>query len=390
MEKAKTFKKHGNDKSLLNGQSKNPENNVMAWKEWKMKKKEEHKKWKQERILKKLQAEKNKNGQQQDAAEKVKNESGQQQDDVDKVKNKHISTVSIAVPGSIIDNAQSPMLKTYLAGQIARAAAVFNVNEIIVYSETSYDHIDDEQRLNLKIKNGCAQLLKILRFLECPQYLRKYYFPIQKDLEYAGLLNPLVLPSHLKVEDECKYREGIVLDKPVKDGKGSFVYIGLRKTAIIDKVLEPNVRVTVELEEEQFSKRHFKGKAVSPTTPYKKDNIYWGYDVRSAKDLKAVLSESPYKGGYDLTIGTSDKGQNVDTVVIPKFKHLLVVFGGLKGIESCLEADETIEVNEPSELFNYYLNTCPSQGSQIIRTEEAILITLAALRPGITQAQTAT
>ncbi|GIY08232.1 putative methyltransferase C9orf114 [Caerostris extrusa] len=294
-----------------------------------MKKKEEHKKWKQERILKKLQTEKNKNGQQQDAAEKVKNESGQQQDDADKVKNKHISTVSIAVPGSIIDNAQSPMLKTYLAGQIARAAAVFNINEIIVYSETSYDHIDDEQRLNLKIKN--------------------------EDLEYAGLLNPLVLPSHLKVEEEW-----------------SFVYIGLRKTAIIDKVLEPNVRVTVELDEEQFfvTKRHFKGKAVSPTTPYKKDNIYWGYDVRSAKDLKAVLSESPFKGGYDLTIGTSDKGQNVDTVVIPKFKHLLVVFGGLKGIESCLEADETIEVNEPSELFNYYLNTCPSQGSQIIRTEE--------------------
>ncbi|GBN05669.1 Putative methyltransferase C9orf114 [Araneus ventricosus] len=69
-------------------------------------------------------------------------------------------------------------------------------------------------------------------------------------------------------------------------------------------------------------------------------------------------------------------------------RHLLIVFGGLKGLESCLEGDETIEASDPSELFNYYLNTCPSQGSRTIRTEEAILITLAALRPGIIQSQT--
>ncbi|GBO28610.1 Putative methyltransferase C9orf114, partial [Araneus ventricosus] len=133
------------------------------------------------------------------------------------------------------------------------------------------------------------------------------------------LLNPLDLPHHLRVEDECKYREGIVLNKPVREGKGSFLYIGLKKTAIIDKILEPNVRVTVKLDENQSSKKHFKGKAVSPSAPTKMDNIYWGYNVRLAKGLNAVFSESPYKGGYDLTIGTSDTGKNVDTVKIPKF-----------------------------------------------------------------------
>jgi hypothetical protein len=39
-------------------------------------------------------------------------------------------TFSIAVPGSILDNAQSPELRTYLAGQIARAACVFKVDEV--------------------------------------------------------------------------------------------------------------------------------------------------------------------------------------------------------------------------------------------------------------------
>lgn len=44
-------------------------------------------------------------------------------------------TLSIALPGMILDNAQSPELKTYLVGQIARAAVIFNVDEIVVYDE---------------------------------------------------------------------------------------------------------------------------------------------------------------------------------------------------------------------------------------------------------------
>ena len=43
--------------------------------------------------------------------------------------------MSIALPGSIVDNAQSVELKTYLAGQIARAAVVFRVDEIVVFDE---------------------------------------------------------------------------------------------------------------------------------------------------------------------------------------------------------------------------------------------------------------
>ena len=41
-------------------------------------------------------------------------------------------TLSIAIPASIIDNAQSFELKTYLVSQIARAAAIYKVDEIII------------------------------------------------------------------------------------------------------------------------------------------------------------------------------------------------------------------------------------------------------------------
>jgi len=55
--------------------------------------------------------------------------------------------------------------------------------------------------------------------------------------------------------------------------------------------------------------------------------------------------------------------------------HLLVVFGGVAGLEAVVDADENLHVNDASVLFNHYLNTCPSQGSNTIRTEVCALLT---------------
>lgn len=43
--------------------------------------------------------------------------------------------MTIVIPASIVDNAQSMELKTYLVGQIAKAATIFCVNEIVVLSD---------------------------------------------------------------------------------------------------------------------------------------------------------------------------------------------------------------------------------------------------------------
>ena len=47
-----------------------------------------------------------------------------------------------------------------------------------------------------------------------------------------------------------------------------------------------------------------------------------------------------------------------------------------------MDADETLQLpgSESSALFDLWVNTCPGQGSRTIRTEEAVLITLARLR----------
>jgi hypothetical protein len=49
------------------------------------------------------------------------------------------------------------------------------------------------------------------------------------------------------------------------------------------------------------------------------------------------------------------------------------------GLENAVENDENLTVDDPSLLFDKYFNVVPQQGSRTIRTEEAVLITLAAL-----------
>lgn len=92
------------------------------------------------------------------------------------------------------------------------------------------------------------------------------------------------------------------------------------------------------------------------------------------------------KGGYDYKLGTSERGTvTVDDkkFKLPPFKHMLIVFGGVDGIEDIVENDSDMSMSgsEANRLFNAWVNTCPSQGSRTIRTEEAVLISLARLAP---------
>lgn len=229
---------------------------------------------------------------------------------------------------------------------------------------------------------GCLQLARILQYLECPQYLRKYFFPLHKDLQYAGVLNPLDAPHHLRQQDESLFREGVVTNKPIKYNKGSQVNCGLVNDVHVDKVLNSGLRVTVKIPPGQENPKRLHGSVVPPSLPRRETGIYWGYSVRLANNVSEIFSGCSYSKGYDLTIGTSDKGDNVDEVADEslRYDHALVVFGGLAGLEAALDVDPNLNVDDPSLMFNRYLNTCPGQGSRTIRTEEAVLVSLAELR----------
>ncbi|XP_030558218.1 putative methyltransferase C9orf114 [Drosophila novamexicana] len=302
----------------------------------------------------------------------------------------HPSTVSIAVPGSILENAQSAELRAYVAGQIARAACIFRVNEVIVFDDVgvataretkrSYEQ-DAEGNGTATVRSSSLQLARILQYLECPQYLRKYFFPLHKDLKYSGLLNPLDTPHHLRQQSKFRYREGVVCDKQAKDGH-SYANVGLLNDVLIDKALDPGVRVTVKMDPPNETSRKQRGTLVSPDEPRRETGVYWGYQVRIAHSLSEIFTKSPYAGGYDVTIGTSDRGASVHDVPSKsiEYNHILIVFGGLQGLEEALANDEKLTVDEPELLFDHYVNVLPKQGSRTIRTEEALLIALAALQ----------
>lgn len=267
------------------------ENPTKSWKELNKIKKEEKKKWKEEKLLKKFKK-----------MEKLKTEE-EKSNQPKTSKEAELSTVSIALPGSILDNAQSAQLRAYLAGQIARAACVFQIDEVVIFDDMNdvaggkKSEIEDADGLKTA-KRCCVQLARILQYLECPQYLRKYFFPIHQDLQYAGLVNPLDAPSHLRQNDVFLFREGVVTNKPVKANNGSAVNIGLLQDVTIDKVITPGVRVTVKLQDHDPAQgKKQRGVVVSPKTPRIETGVYWGYSVRLAASLSEVFSKSPYKKG---------------------------------------------------------------------------------------------
>lgn len=130
------------------------------------------------------------------------------------------------------------------------------------------------------------------------------------------------------------------------------------------------------------SSRKQRGTLVSPDEPRRETGVYWGYQVRIAHSLSEIFTKSPYESGYDMTVGTSDRGTNVQEVPNKSldFNHILIVFGGLQGLEEALANDEKLTVDEPEMLFDQYVNVLPKQGSRTIRTEEALLIALTALQ----------
>ncbi|NXP26078.1 CI114 methyltransferase, partial [Scytalopus superciliaris] len=352
------------------------EDRKVDWRRWKQERKAEKKKWKEMKLLKKLDKQRMRELAEQQAQKKEE----EQKEDRGR---RH--TLSVALPGSILNNAQSLELRTYLAGQIGRACAIF-VYKLLFFFFLLRSVEGDFEGIGKKGK-ACVQLARILQYLECPQYLRKSFFPKHEDLQYAGLLNPLDSPHHMRVDEDSEYREGVVLNRPTKPGRGSFVNCGMRKEVQIDRQLNPGLRVTVRLEEPQNPEAKVqKGTVVSSQHPRTVSGLYWGYSVRLASCLSAVFSECPFKEGYDLSIGTSERGSSVDQVTLPSFRHALVVFGGLEGLEAGVDADPNLEVTNPSVLFDFYLNTCPGQGSRTIRTEEALLISLSVLRPRIQEA----
>ncbi|KAG1357503.1 hypothetical protein G6F62_001549 [Rhizopus arrhizus] len=287
-------------------------------------------------------------------------------------------TVTVAIPSSVISNAPTLELKTILAGQIARALVLFCVDEVVIY-EDKVPHPTSKVNPNLF-------LARLLQYMETPPYLRKALVPISSDLKFAGLLPSLDVPHHPARDDMTLYREGVTLDKA--DDQSTLVDVGLFRRARIDRPVQPNVRVTVELNQvvaaadTKKGQKPIQAKVVSPKAPREKSGLYWGYSIRLASSFSKVMTDSPYE--YDFLIGVSDcKGDDVYQPSIKDkvkpFEHILIAFGAPNGgLEEAIEADEDLKVGEENanELFDLFIQPLTS-GTRSIKLESLMLRTSA-------------
>jgi len=271
----------------------------------------------------------------------------------------------IAIPASTISDTPHLREKTAKIGLIGRAAAIFRVDEIIVYQ----DNAKANQQRDMDF------MLLLLNYLETPQYLRKRLFKLEPDLEFAGILPPLRTPHHplsgkTKHLQVGEYREGVVLSETKE---GLIVDIGVQQPALLrQKQSAVSERLTLQVVNV--------GKQIEVQAANREDiPVYWGYKVRVEKRSFGKIVAA---GDFDLRIATARIGDNF-TDAVGKIgekwrgsRRVLVAFGApSRGLhEIAIE-----EGGKLDSMVEFIVNTIPQQGTATVRTEEALLATLAIL-----------
>lgn len=295
------------------------------------------------------------------------------------------------------DSALTHDQKTALAGQIARACAVFCVDEIVVFDDGQAETRPREQGGYSAFADPNFFLYHLLSYLETPPHLRKSLFPMHPDLRTAGTLPSLDMPHHLKAHEWCRFREGVTVGSASSSNKATpqtAADCGLPYKVHLPGSIPGTNRVTLQLPREapDHTDGDVKVEAVSPNVPREQAGYYWGYSVRQASSLGDIFTECEFDGGYDLSIGLSERGLPLASVLAsegedhidPTWSHLLIVLGGVAGLEAALAADLDLKstgIREVATLFDRWINLVSGQGSRTIRTEEAVWIGLSGLRP---------
>ncbi|MBC7112607.1 MAG: hypothetical protein H5T34_01065 [Candidatus Methanomethyliales bacterium] len=260
-------------------------------------------------------------------------------------------SLTICLPSSVLSLAHTLVEKTMLAGQIARAASIYRVDNIVIYLDKP------------SAKDDAMLMKDILAYAETPQYLRRYLFPLTKNLRYAALVPPLRTPHHPLSGEDSKFREGFVLKSGEKD---SLVDVGLQEPVRCPRPLPLNRRVSMKYVEGTWLP------ASREEIPY-----YWGYQTQI--DLKG-LGHHLTNTNHDYVISTSRLGVPVSQVAkdirgaLLNNHDIVILFGSPdEGLHEILRKSG-LDLEQVSDLI---VNTVPHQGTETVRTEEALLISLA-------------
>jgi len=262
----------------------------------------------------------------------------------------------IAVPLSYGSTEHKPLLRALKWGVLGRIAAVFRVDEILLY-ESPLEPVDNESK---------KLAVEVLRYLVVAPYLRRKVFPLSPYLRYAGVLPPLQLPTHGvggPRRGECRQAlitavQGDVVSIDAGLGK----QITIRVNGSIE--VSPGTLILVEV--------------VAARPPRLRLGcgrpVYNGYAVKAVGSLRAAIKSM--HGG--LIVGTSRLGSPFDhneaRRVLEKAERVAVFFGSpWRGLAELAQAEGL----DAGKVFDRIWNTVPCQGTRTVRVEEAVASTLA-------------
>ena len=262
--------------------------------------------------------------------------------------------LSIFIPNSFLSESKDLKIRTYKVGILGRALAIFQADNVVIYND---DHVKNEDG-----EMDGEFIAEILNYMNTPQYLRKQAFPIRPELKHVGILPPLRTPHHPvnSQPDVGDYRQGFTVKR---NKKGTYVDIGMDKLVFCKEQL--SVKRIFDFKITKIAKKEV------IVTPDKPDDVYWGYNViSSTKSLKNSLKLIK----PNLVVETTRYGDYINSIfdeLKPKLdesKSIAILFGGPY---SSIQED----VSNPNwDLFK--INTLPGQGTETVRSEEAVVATL--------------
>ncbi|MFP4627225.1 MAG: putative RNA uridine N3 methyltransferase [Natronomonas sp.] len=271
-------------------------------------------------------------------------------------------TRSVLVPSSVTREAEDKREATRKLGYVARAATIFRVDRLVVFPDR-----EGERRF------GGGFVHTVLSYAATPPYLRKEVWGRRDELEYVGVLPPLRIRSQTGSgsNGSGSLRQGIVTEVG-PDGRVR-VNCGLQHPISLPAPAgeyEEGERVTIRVS----SRRPVRAKLVDESPP--------GFAVE-----RAGIDESLARPDAGVRIAASRLGEPLSVDQLGQLVEqvadgLTVTFGaperGLPEILDCEPGEETFD-DEPETQFDLWLNTVPKQGSDVVRTEEAMFATLAVL-----------
>jgi predicted SPOUT superfamily RNA methylase MTH1 len=264
----------------------------------------------------------------------------------------------------VISAKDHPAVTALRCAYVARAATIFRADRILIY-------LDDPSKSSMKAQD---LFQKQLMYLAVPQYLRKQVFSRDTSLKYAGVMPPLRAPAHTVPQTISQCKTGDLRMGLVARTNGQLtVEAGLEREFVVRGNPHPRGRLVLMriLDIDKMTCEIIEKKNV---------RTYLNYDVLAPQNSICNLLNRRETGC--LAIGTSRLGVSLAEVTreltakVKTSSSIVVVFGSPRdGLKQILSR-EGCEVND---VFDFFVNTVQHQGVATVRTEEAVMISLAVL-----------